>query len=80
MVVKSKPKEELPDDLIRMLLEGAAIVRFANRFLNTFIANGDFVLFAIYVWDNGKATRYSLFQEPNSSVVCWSSYITKLAS
>jgi hypothetical protein len=63
VVAKSKPKGELPDDLIRMLLEGAAIVRFANRFLNTFMANEDFVLFAIYVWDNGQVTRYSLFQE-----------------
>jgi hypothetical protein len=63
VVINSNPKKELPDDLIRMLLEGAVIVRFANKFLDTFMAQKDFVLFAIYVWDNGQVTRYSLFQE-----------------
>jgi len=61
----------MPEDLIRMLLLGAAIVRFANRFLETFMTNEDFVLFAIYIWDNGEVTRYSLFQEPNNPEVCY---------
>jgi hypothetical protein len=62
-----------------MLLTGAAIVRFANRFLDAFMVAKNFVLFAIYIWDSGKVTRYSLFQELNNPVVCWTLYITKLA-
>jgi hypothetical protein len=77
-VVNSKIKKERPEDLIQMLLTGASIVRFANRFLDTFMAK-DFVLFAIYIWEDGKVTRHSLFQEPNNPVVCWTLYITKFA-
>jgi hypothetical protein len=79
MEVNSKPKKEWPEDLIRILLQGAAIVRFANKFLDKFMENEDFVLCAIYIWDHGKATRYSLFQKSNNPEVCWTSYITKLA-
>jgi hypothetical protein len=38
VVLNSEPKTERPEDLIRMLLTGAATERFANRFLVTFIA------------------------------------------
>jgi len=31
----------------------------------------------IYIWDSGEVTRYSLFQELNTPVVCWTSYRTK---
>ncbi|KAF8506612.1 kinase-like domain-containing protein [Russula emetica] len=67
--VNSKPKQDSPEDLVRMLLSGAAIVRFANKFLNRFMEARNFVLFAIYIWDDGRVTRYSLFQEPNDSQV-----------
>jgi hypothetical protein len=68
--VNSKPKKEGPEeDLIRMLLTGAAIVRFANKYLGTFKAK-DFVLFAIYISDGGRVARYSLFQDPNNPEVC----------
>ena len=62
-----------------MLLAGASTVRFANTFLDTFKEEKDFVLFAIYVWDNGRVTRFTLFQEQGKSEVCWTLYITKLA-
>jgi len=75
--VNSNPKTEWPEDLVRMLLTGAAVVRFANKFLERFA--GKFVLFAIYIWDNGDVTRYSLFQEPNDKKVRWTSYISKLS-
>ena len=68
----------MPEDLIRMLLTGAAVVRFANGFLDTFMKNKDFVLFAMYIWSNGKVTRFSLFQEPNKQKVCLM-YVTKVA-
>jgi hypothetical protein len=45
-----------------MLTTGAFIVRFANRFLKPFCDEKNFVLCAIFIWDNGNATRYSLFQ------------------
>ena len=74
--INSKPR---PEDLIRMLLTGAAIIRLANKFLDTFTAK-NFVLFAIYMGDNGKAIRYSLFQEPNNPVVCCTLYMAQFAS
>ena len=50
--VNSTPKTQrslLPEDLIRILVLGAAIVRFANKFLDGFKTNRNFVLFAIYI-------------------------------
>jgi|HubBroStandDraft_5_1064220.scaffolds.fasta_scaffold136353_2 hypothetical protein len=78
--VNSKPRKEWPEDLVRMLLSGATVVRFANRYLDGFKADKNFVLFALYIWDNGEVYCYSLFQVPNSSKVCWTLYITKPTS
>lgn len=61
-----------------MLLCGASVVRFANKFLDKFMEAKDFVLFAMYIWEDGGATRYLLYQKPDSSTV-WISYITELA-
>lgn len=69
MEVNSGPKKEWPEDLVRMLLSGAAVVRFANKFLDRFKAAKNFVLFAIYIWDDGKVNWYSLFQEWNGTKV-----------
>ena len=77
--VNSNPRQTWPEDLVRMLLTGAAVVRIANRLLDRFMATKNYVLCAIYVWDNGEVTRYSLFQEFNTPEVCWTSYITNLA-
>jgi len=77
--VDSKPRQKWPEDLVRMLLTGGAVVRVANRFMGRFKAFKCFVLCAMYVWDNGAVTRYSLFQELNNPEVCWTPYITKLA-
>jgi len=71
--VNSRPREEWPSNLVRMILMGAAVVRFANRFLTRFA--GRFVLFAMYIWDDGKVTRYSLFQKQCNQSVCWTSYV-----
>jgi hypothetical protein len=72
-------KTNRSEDLVRMLLTGAAIVRFANRFLDAFMVDKNFVLFAIYIWNSGRVSHYSLFQEPINSKVCWALYITKFA-
>jgi len=60
--VNSTSENTWPTDLIRMLTMGAFIVRFANRFLKAF-QEQNFVLCAIFIWDSGSATRYSLFQQ-----------------
>ena len=78
--VNSKPKTDCPEDLVRMLLTGAAVVRFANRHLNGFMADKNFVLIAIYIWDNGEVYCYSLFQVPNNPEVCLTLYTIKLTS
>ena len=57
-------------DLVRMLTIGAFIVRFANQFLNAFKPQSNFVLCAFFIWDNGTAVRYTLFQETNNHKVC----------
>jgi len=62
--VNSKPKQDRPEDLVQMLLCGAAIVRIANGFLDRFMEAKNFVLMAMYIWDDGRVTRYSLFQGP----------------
>ncbi|KAH9993369.1 hypothetical protein BJV77DRAFT_362148 [Russula vinacea] len=61
--VNSNTKTDRPEDLVRMLVTGAAVVRFANKFVDRFMANKNFVLCAMYIWDSGKVTRYSLFQD-----------------
>ena len=66
--VNSEQRAEWPKDLVRMILMGAAVVRFANKFLARFA--GRFVLMAIYIWDDGKVSRYSLFQEAGDESVC----------
>ena len=49
---------------------GAAVVRFANKFLDAFLKEKNFVLFAFFIHDNGDAIRYTLFQKQNDQAVC----------
>ena len=60
-----------------MLLEGAAIVRFANTFLDAFKGKKDFILVVIFVWDDGQVSRCSLFQQQHDNAVCCASYISE---
>jgi hypothetical protein len=57
--VNLKPRKEFPEDLIWMLLMGAAVVCFANGHLDKFKVDKNFVLFAMYIWDDGKVFCYS---------------------
>jgi hypothetical protein len=68
--VNSTSTREWPKDLVRMLTTGAFIVRFANQFLNAFKAERNFVLCAFFIWDDGNAVRYTLYQKPNGRKVC----------
>ena len=70
-------RENWPQELVRMLFQGAAMVRFANTFLTAF-QKKDFALAAIFVWEDGRASRYALFQEQNYRVVCYTLYMNKL--
>jgi len=60
-----------------MLLEGAAIVRFANTFLDAFKAKKDFILVSVFVWDDGMASRYFLFQQQHDDAVRCVLYISE---
>jgi len=70
--VTSTPGIEWPKDLIRMFTTGAFIARFANKFVGSFSQEKNFVLCAIFLWDTGIATRYTLFQQqnPNDEAGC----------
>jgi len=61
---------ETPDPT-RMLLQGAAIIRFAK-----FLDVEEFVLVAFFIRPDGKVTRYMLFQG-NDEVVCSAPYKNK---
>jgi hypothetical protein len=76
--VNSTPPKAWPEDLIRMLLTGAAVVRFANRFLMSFKTT-PFMLVTMYIHVNGNVTRYTLFQKQKGREVFRTLYI-KLAS
>ena len=52
-----------------MLLQGAAVIRFANIFLSA----KEFVLVAFFIHADGKVTHYTLFQG-NDHVVCSALY------
>jgi hypothetical protein len=67
-----------PEDRIWMLLSGASIVRFANKFLKPFQEGKKFVLVAIFIRHNGEAFRHILFQRANDPSVCCTFYISKL--
>jgi hypothetical protein len=51
--INSTSTERWPPDLIQMLLTGAAVVRFANKFLNAFRNEKNFVLCALFIRGHG---------------------------
>jgi hypothetical protein len=50
-------------DCIRMLLQGSAVVRFANTFIEAFKPEKNFVLVAIYIDNQGEVKFYIIFQD-----------------
>lgn len=61
-------KEDWAQDELRLLLEAAFVVRFANKFDKTFNKKKNFILVAFYIASNGSATRYTLYQEGSEDV------------
>lgn len=68
--VNSTQEVSWPMDLIRMLTTGAYIVRLANKVIPAFREERNFVLCAIFIWDDGDLRRHVLFQQPNDDRVC----------
>ena len=66
--VQSTPGKVLPPELTRMFLEGAAIVRFANTFLDAFKVK-DFILVAMFVRENGSVLQCFLYQLQHDDAV-----------
>jgi len=67
-----------PKDHLQMLLLGASIVYFTNKFLKPFQEDKKFVLIAIFIWQNGKVIQHTLFQCTNVLLVCYTFYTSKL--
>ena len=61
-VMSTDTEDPCPPDLVRMLLQGAFIVRLANT-LRAYKDKRNFVLVAVYMYGNGRTTRYLLFQQ-----------------
>jgi hypothetical protein len=68
--VNSTTGNEWPKDLVRMLMTGAFIVRFANKFVSAFNQEKNFVLCIIFIWDDSSASRFTLFQIEDDEMVC----------
>jgi hypothetical protein len=61
--------EQLPGEHIRLLLQGAAAVRFANNFVDRYKDSKTFVLVTIYFTRDAKAHRHIMYQEPRERPV-----------
>ena len=57
-------------DRHRLMLEGASVVRFANKFLDAYKKEKNLVFMAIYIGYAGATDRYILYQNKGSQKVC----------
>ena len=55
------------DDLARMLVQGACLVRLVNGQLAKSRMKRDFILMAIYMIDTDSIQRYLLYQDQDST-------------
>lgn len=60
-------------DRIRMFLQGASIVRYANAQLPAYKDKKSFFLVAVYIYEDGRAERSILYQNEKDSTntVCY---------
>jgi hypothetical protein len=49
---------------------GAAVVRFANKFLDAYKNMQNFALCAMFIHDDGEVSHFTLFQDQNNKAVC----------
>jgi len=66
--VNSSLPGDWPQDLARMLLQGAAVVRLANTFMGAFKRKRNFVLVSVYIHADGTATRFTQYQVGGDTV------------
>ncbi|TCD61165.1 hypothetical protein EIP91_008827 [Steccherinum ochraceum] len=66
--MESEPGE-YPQDHLRMLLQGAAVVRFANTHVSSYNTKKNFVLVCTYIYTNGQAKRSLLYQQSSGREV-----------
>lgn len=59
------------EDHHRMMLQGAFIVRFANKFLDTYKTKKDFFFVTIFMGSTGEVIRRILYQKMSSMVVVY---------
>lgn len=62
MQVNSYAPDTTAVDHLRLVLQGAGIVRFANNSLDAYKEKKDFVYVAIFIGRTGEVCRYFLFQ------------------
>ena len=63
MEVSSQGRNGPTVNLIRLMLQGASIVRFANTKLDAYKEQKNIVFVAIYIDNSGKVDRYLLYQD-----------------
>jgi hypothetical protein len=68
---KARLDRSLTEDHVRLLLQSAVIVRFANKFLDSYKVKKNFVLVVVYIGSDGMATYYLLFQTEKDYTVCF---------
>ena len=61
----------------RIILQGASTVRFANKFLDAYKKERNFIFVAIFIGDTGLVDRYLLYQREGSEVRTHALYIIK---
>ena len=62
LIVSVEPTEA-PTDPAKMLLAGASIVRFANRFVDRYSKEKTFILAVIIIGSDGSASWYLLYED-----------------
>lgn len=67
--VNSYPPGRPATDKYCLKLQGASLIRFANKYLEAYKEKRDFVFIAIYIDDVGQAVRYILYQTKSSDKV-----------
>ena len=60
--VNSNPRNKDTVDFYRLMLQGASVVRFANKKLDAFKHQKNFVFVAVYISITGQVQRYLLYQ------------------
>ncbi|TCD66544.1 hypothetical protein EIP91_001265 [Steccherinum ochraceum] len=67
--VERSNSKGVPADYVKLLLTGAAVVRFANQHLSHRFSQHSFILMAIYIRKDGTANCHLLYQDCNDPAI-----------